>query len=75
VDEGFLKALLNDIFGVLSVAGHTLRNAKNPTCVTLDQNFKRGAASALGGSDEHHVFGARQTADRSKCRFVVIDPV
>jgi hypothetical protein len=43
--------------------------------VTLDQNFKSVVASALGVGDKHHVFCARQTADRSKCRFVVIDPV
>jgi hypothetical protein len=75
VDESFLKGLLHDILSVLSVTGHTLRSASNPPRVALDQNFKSVAAPVLGGSDEQHVFGARQTADGSKCRFVAIGPV
>src|SRR5260370_29246486 len=57
--ESFLKALLHDILGVLSRAGHAPRNEENPLLVSPGQDFKRVAIPAFGGNDERRVFRGR----------------
>src|SRR6266446_3939162 len=53
--ESFLKALLHDILGVLSRAGHAPRNEENPLLVSPSQDFKRVDIPAFGGNDKARV--------------------
>jgi hypothetical protein len=52
MDEGFLKGLLNDVFGIFLDAGEASRNGTNPWLVTLDENFKGVSFSTFGSQDE-----------------------
>jgi hypothetical protein len=56
VDEGFLQALLDDVFCVFSDTSEVSRNGKNPSLVTLDENFKCVSISTFGGKDERRFF-------------------
>src|SRR5277367_7166098 len=71
----FLKALLDGIFGILSVTGHTLRNTQNSALVTFDQNFEGADVSALGGSDKRPVVCFRQNVIWRLCLVVFVNPV
>src|SRR5260370_33662214 len=57
--ESFLKALLHDILGVLSRAGHAPRNEENPLLVSPGEDFKRVAIPAFGGNDKRRIFRGR----------------
>jgi hypothetical protein len=59
MDESFLKALLHDILGVFSRAGHAARNKENPLLVSPDQDFKCAAIAAFGGNDERRIVRGR----------------
>jgi len=50
--EGFLKALLNHIFGILAAARNSLRYAENPHLVPSDEFFKRSVAPAFCRGDQ-----------------------
>jgi hypothetical protein len=56
VDEGFLQALLDDVFCVFSDTSEASRNGKNPSLVTLDENFKCVSVSTFGSNDERPFF-------------------
>jgi hypothetical protein len=59
VDEGFLKALLGDVFSVGALARQAQRNGENPSLVAGDQNFERLAIPILRRGDERHVSQVR----------------
>jgi hypothetical protein len=63
VEEGFLKALLHNVFGVLSNAGAAQRNGKNPSLVKCDQDFKRLGISLLSGSNQSGLILSREIVD------------
>jgi hypothetical protein len=71
--ESFLKALLHDILGVFSPAGHAPRNEENPLLVTFDQDLEGFSISVLRGSDERHVSFAGKPVDDSNRRFLSVD--
>jgi hypothetical protein len=70
INKCLLKALLNDVFGILSIAEHPLSDAQDPPLVALDENVERTTASALGAGNKHHVLRFRQTRNR----IVVLHP-
>jgi len=47
-----LQALLDDVFCVFSDTSEASRNGKNPSLVTLDENFKCVSISTFGSNDE-----------------------
>jgi hypothetical protein len=53
--EGFVKALLRHIFGVLRVFGYPLRYGENPLPVTENQFLERLHITALYGGNQHAV--------------------
>ena len=53
VKEGLLKALLHDVFGILSNAGAAQRDAENPLLVTRHQDFERPRISVFGGGNQN----------------------
>jgi hypothetical protein len=53
VEEGLLKALLHDVFGILSNAGAAQRDGENPLLVTRHQDFERPRISVFGGSNHN----------------------
>jgi hypothetical protein len=48
--EGFVKALLRHIFGILAIIGYPLRHGKNSPVVTKNQSLESLCISALCGS-------------------------
>jgi hypothetical protein len=38
--EGFLEALLNDVFGILAAASNSVSQTENPYLLALDEFFK-----------------------------------
>jgi hypothetical protein len=73
--EGFLEALLHDIFGVFSPAGNAPRNEENPLLVTLDQDLEGSSISVLRRGDEGHVSFSGNTVDKSDRWFLSLDVV
>jgi len=53
VEEGLLKALLHDVFGILSNAGAAQRDGENPSLVACDQGFKRLGISVFSGGNQN----------------------
>ena len=72
VEEGFLKALLHDVFGVLSNAGPAPGDGENPSLVACDQDFKRPSISVFGGRNEGKLIFSCENMDwRDRwCSFV-----
>jgi hypothetical protein len=72
MEEGFVKALLRYVFGVLSNAGASQRNGKNPSLMTSDQDFKRLGISVFGGSNQNRLILSCENVDRRDrwCSFV-----
>jgi hypothetical protein len=52
VDKGFLKALLRNVFGILSDACEVQSDDEYLAPVALDKDFERLFISVLGGEDE-----------------------
>jgi hypothetical protein len=73
VDECFLEALLHDILGVLSRAGHAPRREEDLSRVTFGQNFKRQTILVLRGSDESHVSFVGKAVGKSNRSFSFAD--
>ncbi|HWO39493.1 MAG TPA: hypothetical protein VNO32_62770, partial [Candidatus Acidoferrum sp.] len=61
-----------DVFGILSNAGATQRDAENPSLVTCDQDFKRLGISAFSGGNQSSLILSRENVDwRDRwCSFV-----
>jgi hypothetical protein len=55
VDEGFLKTLLHDVFGIVFIASEPNGSAQNPCVMPSDQDFERLTLPALGGGNKHQV--------------------
>jgi hypothetical protein len=73
--EGFLEALLHDIFGVFSPAGNAPRNEENPLLVTFNQHLEGFFISVLRSSNESHVPFSGSTVDKSDRWFLSLDVV
>src|SRR6202035_1367283 len=64
VEEGLLKALLHDVFGVFSNPGAAERDGENPLLVTRDQNFKCLGISAFSGGNQSGLIPFRDSVER-----------
>jgi hypothetical protein len=52
VDEGFMKAFLHDVFGILSEASEAQHNRENLPARSLDEDLERFSIPLLCGSNE-----------------------
>ena len=55
MDEGFLKALLHDVFSVLTVAGYAKNYRKDLCVVTLHENAKSPSFATFAGVNQNGV--------------------
>ena len=64
VEEGLLKALLHDVFGILSNAGAAQRDGENPLLVACHQDFKRPRISVFSGGNQNRLIPFYEGVDR-----------